>query len=85
MEERAAALGRRSLKKAAKVAGLRLAIRMMDLTTLEGKDTAGKVRAVCAKAMTPLAGDPDAGPCAAVCVCPNLVPAAKEALPPARA
>ncbi len=80
MEERAAALGKRSLKKGAKVAGLRLAVRMMDLTTLEGKDTPGKVRAMCAKALLPLASDPSIGPCAAVCVYPNLVPVAKEAL-----
>ena len=80
VEERAAALGKRSLKKAAKVAGLKLAVRMMDLTTLEGKDTPGKVRAMCAKALTPLASDPSIGPCAAVCVYPNLVPVAKQAL-----
>jgi deoxyribose-phosphate aldolase len=52
----------------------------MDLTTLEGKDTPGKVRAMCAKALLPLASDPSIGPCAAVCVYPNLVPVAKEAL-----
>ena len=46
LEERASALAKRSLKKVAKIAGLRLAIRMMDLTTLEGKDTPGKVRAL---------------------------------------
>jgi deoxyribose-phosphate aldolase len=80
VEERAAALGKRSIKKAAKVAGLKLAVRMMDLTTLEGKDTPGKVRQMCAKALTPLAGDATIGPCAAVCVYPNLVPVAKEAL-----
>jgi deoxyribose-phosphate aldolase len=80
VEERAAALGKRSIKKAAKVAGLQLAVRMMDLTTLEGKDTPGKVRQMCAKALTPLAEDPSIGPCAAVCVYPNLVPVAKQAL-----
>ncbi len=80
VEERAAALGKRSIKKAAKVAGLKLAVRMMDLTTLEGKDTPGKVRQMCAKALTPLAEDPSIGPCAAVCVYPNLVPVAKAAL-----
>jgi deoxyribose-phosphate aldolase len=53
---------------------------MMDLTTLEGKDTPGKVRAMCAKALTPLSSDPSIGPCAAVCVYPNLVPVAKQAL-----
>jgi deoxyribose-phosphate aldolase len=52
----------------------------MDLTTLEGKDTPGKVRALCAKALLPLARDPSIGPTAAVCVYPNLVPVAKQAL-----
>jgi len=80
VEERAAALGKRSIKKAAKVAGLKLAVRMMDLTTLEGKDTAGKVRQMCRKARTPLESDASIGPCAAVCVYPNLVPVAKAAL-----
>jgi deoxyribose-phosphate aldolase len=80
VEERAAALGKRSLKKGAKVAGLKLAVRMMDLTTLEGKDTAGKVRQMCRKALSPLDSDGDIGPCAAVCVYPNLVATAKQAL-----
>jgi deoxyribose-phosphate aldolase len=80
VEERAAALGKRSLKKGAKIAGLRLAVRMMDLTTLEGKDTAGKVRQMCRKALVPLDTDGTIGPCAAVCVYPNLVATAKEAL-----
>jgi deoxyribose-phosphate aldolase len=80
VEERAASLGKRSVKKSAKVAGLRLAVRMMDLTTLEGRDTPGKVRAMCRKAAAPLDGDPSVGPCAAVCVYPNLVPAARKAL-----
>ena len=80
VEERAASLAKRSIKKATKIAGLRLAIRMMDLTTLEGKDTAGKVRALCNKAMLPLDKDPTIGPCAAICVYPNLVPVAKAAL-----
>ncbi|MDF2695832.1 MAG: Deoxyribose-phosphate aldolase [Labilithrix sp.] len=80
VEERAAALGKRSLKKAAKVAGLKLAISMMDLTTLEGKDTPGKVRQMCQKALRPLDSDGSVGPCGAVCVYPNLVPVAKEVL-----
>ena len=80
VEERAAALAKRSIKKGAKVAGLKLAISMMDLTTLEGKDTAGKVRQMCQKALRPLDSDGGIGPCAAVCVYPNLVPVAKEAL-----
>jgi deoxyribose-phosphate aldolase len=80
VEERAAALGKRSLKKGAKIAGLKLAISMMDLTTLEGKDTAGKVRQMCQKALRPLDSDGSIGPCGAVCVYPNLVPVAKEVL-----
>jgi deoxyribose-phosphate aldolase len=80
VEERVAALGKRSLKKAAKVAGLKLAVKMMDLTTLEGKDTPGKVRQLCQKALRPLDSDGTIGPCAAVCVYPNLVPVAKQAL-----
>ena len=80
VEERAASLAKRSIKKAAKVAGLKLAVRMMDLTTLEGKDTPGKVRAMCCKALSPLDSDATVGPVAAVCVYPNLVPTAKAAL-----
>jgi deoxyribose-phosphate aldolase len=80
VEERAAALAKRSIKKGSKVAGLKLAIAMMDLTTLEGKDTPGKVRQMCQKALRPLDSDGGIGPCAAVCVYPNLVPVAKETL-----
>jgi len=80
IEERVQALAKRSLKKGAKVAGLRLVIKMIDLTTLEGKDTPGKVRALCNKALLPLDSDPTIGPCAAICVYPNMVPTAKRAL-----
>ncbi|HEY8092083.1 MAG TPA: deoxyribose-phosphate aldolase [Polyangiaceae bacterium] len=80
VEERAASLAKRSLKKGAKVAGLELAVRMMDLTTLEGKDTPGKVRQMCRKALSPLDSHSGIGPCAAVCVYPNLVAVAKRAL-----
>jgi deoxyribose-phosphate aldolase len=80
IEERAAALAKRSIKKSAKVAGLHLAVRMMDLTTLEGKDSPGKVRQLCRKARAPLTSDASVGPCAAICVYPNLVPVAKAAL-----
>ena len=80
IEERAAALGKRSIKKQTKVAGLRLAVRMMDLTTLEGKDSPGKVKSLCAKALRPLDSDPTIGPVGAVCVYPNLVPTAVAAL-----
>lgn len=79
LEERAASLAKRSIKKASKVEGLNLAISMMDLTTLEGKDTPGKVVAMCRKALRP--HDRIETPsCAAVCVYPNLVPIAKRAL-----
>lgn len=76
-EERAAAFTRRSVKAGAKLAGLKLVVSMMDLTTLEGKDTPGKVAHLCRKAIQPL--DPRYGvpACAAVCVYPNLVAAAK--------
>src|SRR5712692_3874396 len=80
IEERAAALGKRSIKKSAKQAGIRLAISMLDLTTLEGKDSEGKVRQLCQKAMRPLPGDPSVPHVAAVCVYPNLVATAKESL-----
>ncbi|MGH9366748.1 MAG: deoxyribose-phosphate aldolase, partial [Thermoanaerobaculia bacterium] len=80
VEERAAALGKRSIKKAAKQNGIRLAISMLDLTTLEGKDSEGKVRQLCQKAMHPMPGDPSVPHVAAVCVYPNLVPVAKAAL-----
>jgi deoxyribose-phosphate aldolase len=80
VNERVDALKKRSIKKASKVWALDLTIRMMDLTTLEGKDTPGKVRALCAKAMHPEPGDPSIPAVAAVCVYPALVPTAKAAL-----
>jgi len=79
VEERAAALGKRSIKKEAKVSGLLLSVAMMDLTTLEGKDSPGKVTQLCQKAMHPHES-PDVPPCAAVCVYPTLVSTAKRAL-----
>src|ERR1700712_2255357 len=80
VEERAAAFGKRSIKTSAKLSGLKLAISMMDLTTLEGKDTPGKVAFLCRKAMQPLDARYDVPSCAAVCVYPNLVRAAKNFL-----
>lgn len=80
VEERAASLAKRSIKRSAKVAGLRMAIAMMDLTTLEGSDTPGKVAALCQKARWPEAGSAEVPSCAAVCVYPNLVGVAKRAL-----
>ena len=80
IEQRVDALKRRSIKRASKLWALDLAIRMMDLTTLEGKDTPGKIRAMCVKAMHPKPGDPTIPSVAAVCVYPALVAEAKEAL-----
>jgi deoxyribose-phosphate aldolase len=80
VEERVASLQRRSIKKASKLWALDLAIRMMDLTTLEGKDTPGKVRALCQKAMRPQPGDPTIPSVAAVCVYPARIADAREAL-----
>ena len=74
VEERVDSLRKRSIKREAKLWALDLAIRMMDLTTLEGKDTPGKVRAMCAKAIHPQPGDPTIPSVAAVCVYPALVP-----------
>lgn len=80
LETRAAELGTRSIKKAAKVQGLHLAIRMMDLTTLEGMDSPGKVRQLCMKARQPMPVRSDIPSAGAVCVYPDLVPVAVEAL-----
>jgi deoxyribose-phosphate aldolase len=80
LETRAAELATRSIKKRAKEQGLKLAVAMMDLTTLEGMDSPGKVRQLCQKAKRPHPSRPDIGPCAAVCVYPDLVPVAAEAL-----
>jgi len=74
-EERAAALARRSVKTQSKLWALDLAIRCMDLTTLEGADTPGKVAALCAKAVRPKPGDDTIPSVAAVCVYPTLVAA----------
>ena len=79
-EERAASLAKRSLKKESKVWGLKLAISMMDLTTLEGKDTRGKVHALCQKAMRPDPSDPTIPHVGAVCVYPTMVPFVRQAL-----
>jgi deoxyribose-phosphate aldolase len=80
LEERAARFTARSIKKEQKVAGLKLAISMMDLTTLEGKDTAGKVRQMCYKAQHLHDAYLDLPQVAAVCVYPTLVEVAKQAL-----
>ncbi|MER3418308.1 MAG: deoxyribose-phosphate aldolase [Chloroflexota bacterium] len=80
VEARADVLRRRSIKRESKLWALDLAIRMVDLTTLEGKDTPGKIRALCAKAVHPKPGDPSIPSVAAVCVYPTLVAEAKDAL-----
>jgi deoxyribose-phosphate aldolase len=79
-EQRAAGLGTRSIKTSAKAFAIDLAISMVDLTTLEGQDTPGKVRALSAKAMHPDPADPTCPPVAAVCVYPDMVATAKQAL-----
>src|SRR5919108_2037352 len=80
VEERAATLAGRSIKREAKLFALELAIRMMDLTTLEGADTPGRVAALASKAVRPDPGDPGVPSVAALCVYPNLVPTAVERL-----
>ncbi|MBM3873705.1 MAG: deoxyribose-phosphate aldolase [Verrucomicrobia bacterium] len=85
VEERVAKYGTRSIKRQAKVFGLKLAVSMVDQTTLEGKDTTGKVAALCAKAVRPDDRDEDGlgcPPVAAVCVYPSMVAAARRALGP---
>jgi deoxyribose-phosphate aldolase len=78
--ERAASFTKRSIKATAKVSGLRLALSMLDLTTLEGKDSVEKARSLCGKALTPDPEDATLPRPAAVCVYPNLVAACKAAL-----
>ncbi|HSS81566.1 MAG TPA: deoxyribose-phosphate aldolase, partial [Gaiellaceae bacterium] len=80
VEERAASLAKRSIKKEAKVFALELAVRMTDLTTLEGSDTAGKVAALASKAVRPDPSDASVPSVAALCVYPNMVPTAVERL-----
>lgn len=80
LESRAARLMSRSIKRESKAAGLELAARCIDLTTLEGADTPGKVRALCARALRPDPDDPAMAPVAAVCVYGSLVADARAAL-----
>jgi deoxyribose-phosphate aldolase len=80
IEERVARFNTRSIKKGSKVQVLKLALNMIDLTTLEGKDTEGKVKQMCYKAMHPHLALPDLPSTAAVCVYPTMVKVAKEAL-----
>lgn len=76
-DERAARFKSRSIKKESKVEGLKLVISMIDLTTLEGKDTPGKVRMLCRKAQRPMQTR-DLPTVGAVCVYPTMVPVAVE-------
>src|SRR5438034_6261200 len=76
LEERAASLATRSIKRDSKLWALDLAIRCMDLTTLEGADTPGKIVAICAKAVRPDPSDHSIPSVAAVCLYPTLVPVA---------
>lgn len=76
---------KRSIKTDTKVRLLKLALSMVDLTTLEGQDTPEKVRALCRKARRPMVERPDLPHTAAVCVYPNMVAVAREALGPGSA
>lgn len=80
IEERAASFTKRSIKQESKRNGLRLILNMIDLTTLEGKDTSGKVKQLCYKAMHPHDALPGLPTVAAVCVYPSMVGIAKKAL-----
>src|SRR5215813_5056164 len=80
LEERAATLAKRSIKRESKLQALDLAIRTMDLTTLEGADTPGKVASLATKAMRPDPTDATIPSVAALCVYPNLVPTAVDRL-----
>ena len=79
-KERAASLASRSIKTESKLWALKMAISMIDLTTLEGKDSEGKVHAMCQKAIHPKPGDSTIPHVAAVCVYPNMIKFAKEAV-----
>ena len=80
VEERAASFTKRSIKTSAKLAGLKMVVSMMDLTTLEGKDTPGKVAYLCRKALQPADPKYAVPSCAAVCIYPNMVKFARKFL-----
>src|SRR5579863_4840507 len=80
VEERVASFTKRSIKTSAKLAGLKMAVSMCDLTTLEGKDTPGKVAYLCRKALQPADARYAVPACAAVCVYPNMVKYARKFL-----
>ncbi|MFY0685147.1 MAG: deoxyribose-phosphate aldolase [Balneola sp.] len=80
IEEKVSRLNKRSIKKGSKMQALKLALSMVDLTTLEGKDSEGKVRQLCQKAMSPHPSVADIPQVAAVCVYPSMVKIAKNTL-----
>lgn len=80
IEERVARFNTRSIKKQSKISALKLALNMIDLTTLEGKDTEGKIIQMCHKAMQPGEGISNLPMVAAVCVYPTYVALAKKTL-----
>ncbi len=80
VEERVSRLNKRSIKKESKLEALKLALSMIDHTTLEGKDSEGKIIQLCNKAKLPYAPLPELPTVAAVCVYPNMVATAKRAL-----
>jgi deoxyribose-phosphate aldolase len=80
VEERAAAFTKRSIKTSAKLAGLKMAVSMMDITSLEGKDTPGRIAYLCRKALQPIEPKYEVPSCAAVCVYPNMVRHARRFL-----
>jgi deoxyribose-phosphate aldolase len=80
VEERAAGFTKRSIKTGAKLTGLKMVVSMMDLTTLEGNDTPGKVAYLCRKALQPIEPKYNVPPCGAVCVYPNMVRHARRFL-----
>jgi len=80
IKERVSRLNKRSIKKDSKLDGLKMVMSMMDLTTLDAKDTPGKVKQLCTKAIRPSIEYPDVPSVAAVCVYPNFVGLAKECL-----
>src|SRR5258707_8225014 len=79
-EERASRFTKRSIKKESKLNGLMLVLNMIDLTTLEGKDTEGKIKQLCYKAIHPHDAIPGLPTVAAICVYPAMVKTAKKAL-----
>ena len=80
VDERAALLGRRSIKAESQAQAIRLVVSMVDLTTLEGQDTPGKVAQLAAKAVCPAPDRPEMPSCAALCVYPARIPDARRAL-----